>query len=154
MKHVQTHFLKENLCAFQVFLCPLISRPACARTCAQLRGNVDPRCNFSLSEPVAFDVSKNKLESEVGVDYTKSSVTSLEVGNDDHEEFELVKKGHPWTSGPLQSMIQTATLKEESPEHWGHGDLRWNLQASLNSESNDHKDFNQRYKKASLKQWP
>jgi len=40
MKHVQTHFLKENLCALQVFLCALILRPVCARTRAQLRGNI------------------------------------------------------------------------------------------------------------------
>jgi len=38
MKYVQTHFLKENLCELQVFLCALISRPVCAR--AQLRGNI------------------------------------------------------------------------------------------------------------------
>src|SRR6218665_3689801 len=35
MKYVQTHFLRENLCALQDFLCALISRPVCART--QLR---------------------------------------------------------------------------------------------------------------------
>jgi len=40
MKHVQKHFLKENSCALQVFLCVLTSRPVCARTCAQLRGNI------------------------------------------------------------------------------------------------------------------
>ena len=33
-------FLKEHLCARQVFLCVLISRPVCARTRAQLRGNI------------------------------------------------------------------------------------------------------------------
>src|SRR6218665_465610 len=40
MKYVQTHFLKENLCALQVFLCAFISQHVCARTCAQLRGNI------------------------------------------------------------------------------------------------------------------
>jgi len=41
MKYMQTHFLKENLCAFQSFLvCALISRPVRARTCAKLRGNI------------------------------------------------------------------------------------------------------------------
>jgi len=38
MKYVQTHFLKENLCALQVYLRALISRPVCV--CAQLRGNI------------------------------------------------------------------------------------------------------------------
>jgi len=33
------HVLKGNLCALQVFLCALISRPVCARKSAQLRGN-------------------------------------------------------------------------------------------------------------------
>jgi len=42
MKCVQKHYLKENLCALQVFLCALISRPAWARTHAQLRGNIGP----------------------------------------------------------------------------------------------------------------
>jgi len=32
MKYVQTRFLKENLCAHQVFLCALISRNVCSRT--------------------------------------------------------------------------------------------------------------------------
>src|SRR6218665_1621861 len=41
MKYVQTHFLKKDLCALQVFLCALISRPVYTRTCAQLRGNID-----------------------------------------------------------------------------------------------------------------
>jgi len=27
MKYVQTHFLKENVCAHHVFLCALISQP-------------------------------------------------------------------------------------------------------------------------------
>jgi len=35
-KYVQKHFLKENVCALQVFLRVLISRPLCA----QLRGNI------------------------------------------------------------------------------------------------------------------
>src|SRR6218665_286357 len=39
MKHVQRHFLKENLCALQVYLCALVLRLVCAR--AQLRGNID-----------------------------------------------------------------------------------------------------------------
>ena len=38
MKCVQKHFLKENLCTLQVFLCALISRPVCAF--AQPRGNI------------------------------------------------------------------------------------------------------------------
>jgi len=33
-------FLKETLCALQVFLSALISRRVCACTCAQLRGNI------------------------------------------------------------------------------------------------------------------
>jgi len=41
MKYVQTHFLKENCCVLQVSLCALISRPVCARTRVQLRGNID-----------------------------------------------------------------------------------------------------------------
>jgi len=40
MKYVHAHFLKENLCALQVFLCALIWRPVCARTRAQFRGNI------------------------------------------------------------------------------------------------------------------
>jgi len=42
MKYVQKHFFKDNLCALQVILCALISRPVCARTRAQLslRGNI------------------------------------------------------------------------------------------------------------------
>ena len=39
-KYAQTHCLKENLCVLQVFLYALISRPVCARTLAQLRGNI------------------------------------------------------------------------------------------------------------------
>ena len=39
-KYAQTHFLKENLRALQVFLCALSSRPVCARTRTQLRGNI------------------------------------------------------------------------------------------------------------------
>jgi|SRR6218665_1889895 len=42
MKYVQTHFLKENLSALQVFLCALISHSVCTFTRAQLRGNTDP----------------------------------------------------------------------------------------------------------------
>ena len=33
-------FLNENLCALQVSLCALISQPLCARTPAQLKGNI------------------------------------------------------------------------------------------------------------------
>ena len=33
-------FLKENLCALQVFLCALIPRPVGAHARAQLRGNI------------------------------------------------------------------------------------------------------------------
>jgi len=32
--------LNEHLCVMQVLLCALISRPACVRTHAQLRGNI------------------------------------------------------------------------------------------------------------------
>jgi len=38
--YVQKHFLKEQSCALQVFLCALISRPVCACTRARLRGNI------------------------------------------------------------------------------------------------------------------
>src|SRR6218665_739432 len=48
-------FLKENLCVLQVFLCVLISRPVCARTCAQLRGNID--CDMKL----VYDLSLHVL---------------------------------------------------------------------------------------------
>jgi len=41
MKYVQKHFLKEHLCALQVFSCALISRLVCAHIHAQLRGNID-----------------------------------------------------------------------------------------------------------------
>jgi len=34
------HFLREHLCALQVFLHALVSRPVCACTHAQLRGNI------------------------------------------------------------------------------------------------------------------
>ena len=37
MKYVQEPFLKEDLCALQVFLCVRVPRPRCA----QLRGNID-----------------------------------------------------------------------------------------------------------------
>src|SRR6218665_2993528 len=37
MKYVQKHFLKENLCVLQDFLCALISRPLCMCTRAQLK---------------------------------------------------------------------------------------------------------------------
>jgi len=40
MKYVQQHVLKKTLCALQVFLFALISRPLCARTCAQHRRNI------------------------------------------------------------------------------------------------------------------
>jgi len=39
-------FLNENLCALQVFLCALISRPVSARTRAQLRGNIGLGVSF------------------------------------------------------------------------------------------------------------
>src|SRR6218665_3299652 len=41
MKYVQNTVWREHLCALQVFLCALVSRPVCARTCAQFRGNID-----------------------------------------------------------------------------------------------------------------
>ena len=34
------HFWRQHLCAFQVFLCVLVSWPVCTRTHAQLRGNI------------------------------------------------------------------------------------------------------------------
>ena len=42
MKDVQTskQLWREHLCALQVFLCALISRPVCGRTRARLRGNI------------------------------------------------------------------------------------------------------------------
>jgi len=40
MKYARKHFPKEHLCALQVFLCVLVSRPAFAQTHAQLRGNI------------------------------------------------------------------------------------------------------------------
>src|SRR6218665_1349555 len=40
MKCVQKHFSIEYLCAPQVFLCALVSRPVCPRMRAQLRGNM------------------------------------------------------------------------------------------------------------------
>jgi len=43
IKYVQKHFSQKIFCALQVSLCALISRPVCARTRAQLRGNID--CN-------------------------------------------------------------------------------------------------------------
>jgi len=46
MKYVQQQFLKEPLCALQVFLCVLISRSVC--THAQLRGNNDHHHPSSL----------------------------------------------------------------------------------------------------------
>jgi len=46
MKYVKKIFFKESLRALQVFLCALISRPVCVRTCAQLRGNVDRSPQF------------------------------------------------------------------------------------------------------------
>jgi len=33
-------YWKEHLCALQVFLCALVSRPVCMHTHAQLRGNI------------------------------------------------------------------------------------------------------------------
>ena len=39
-------YWKEHLCALQVFLWTLASQPVCARTCAQLRGNI--ACDFAL----------------------------------------------------------------------------------------------------------
>jgi len=39
----QKHFWKEHLCVLQVFLCALISRLVCVRTCTHLRGNITPR---------------------------------------------------------------------------------------------------------------
>ena len=38
MEYVQKHLWKEHLCALQVFLCALVSRPVCTRT--QLRANI------------------------------------------------------------------------------------------------------------------
>ena|SRR6218665_490268 len=35
------HFWREHLCALQVLLCALVSRPVSAHTRAQLRGNID-----------------------------------------------------------------------------------------------------------------
>ena len=40
MKYVQKHFWKEHLYALKVFLCALISWLVCARTRAQLTGNI------------------------------------------------------------------------------------------------------------------
>jgi len=49
MKYVQKHFWKEQLRALQVFLCALVSRLiiVCARTRAQLRGNIGPEASIS-----------------------------------------------------------------------------------------------------------
>jgi len=41
MKCVSKHFWEEYLCTLQVFLCAHVSRPVCARTRAQLRGNIE-----------------------------------------------------------------------------------------------------------------
>ena len=40
MKMCQKVFVGNLLCALQVFLLALVSRPVCARTCAQLRKNI------------------------------------------------------------------------------------------------------------------
>src|SRR6218665_2497033 len=36
----QKLFERKFCCALRVFLCALVSRPVCARTCTQLRGNI------------------------------------------------------------------------------------------------------------------
>jgi len=36
----QNYFWNEHLCALQVFFCAFVFWPLCARTCAQLRGNI------------------------------------------------------------------------------------------------------------------
>ena len=46
MKYVQKDFWKEHLCVFQGFLCVHISQPVCARTHAQLRGNIGGKYSF------------------------------------------------------------------------------------------------------------
>ena len=53
LNNVQNKFFKENSCALQVFLCALISRPVCACTRAQLRGNIGCDYWFSIY-PVFF----------------------------------------------------------------------------------------------------
>ena len=40
MKYGQNHFLKALFCVLQSFFCALFTRPLCARTRAQLRGNL------------------------------------------------------------------------------------------------------------------
>src|SRR6218665_3416056 len=47
IKYVQKHFSKEHLCALKVSLCAFVSRPLCARTCAQLRGNIGHKAQLT-----------------------------------------------------------------------------------------------------------
>src|SRR6218665_1709748 len=58
--HVRKTFLKENLCALQIVVCALISRPLCARTRAQLRGNIVaiPRVKHGHVEPQSDDLKR------------------------------------------------------------------------------------------------
>jgi len=53
---------KTHLCALQVFLCALVSWPVCARTRAQLRGNID-RYFFKSEE--LHNNNKNGLSSSI-----------------------------------------------------------------------------------------
>src|SRR6218665_610863 len=53
----EKHFWKEHLCALKVFLCALVSQPMCARTRAQLRGNIArPSDMFSGNVVVQVDL--------------------------------------------------------------------------------------------------
>jgi len=53
-------FLKENVCAHQVFLCALISQPVCARTRAQLRGNIASNAMHKGELPECWDLQAFK----------------------------------------------------------------------------------------------
>src|SRR6218665_390245 len=49
-------FMCAHLCALQVFLCALVSRPVCAHTCTQPRGSIGLNpAHFDL-DPAHFDL--------------------------------------------------------------------------------------------------
>ena len=81
-KYVQTHSWKKHLCALQVFLCALASWPVCARTRAQLRGNIG-RGHYHVQQPNQV-IEPNQMSPTLQPLSIFSAGISVYIGRDPH----------------------------------------------------------------------
>jgi len=83
MKYVQKHFCKEHLCA-------LVSRLVCARTCAELRGNVAYNECFLLNQAMCEACFANSFLATAEQCLTGPVLSWLKVGMNDKVPFILL----------------------------------------------------------------